>query len=151
FADKATSVAYLSEMKKRASDAGVQSLVVMVDGEGALADPDVATRHKAIENHFKWIAAAAFLGCHSMRLNADGSGSREAQLDAMADSLQRLASVAAGYGINVIVENHGGLSSDGSWLAAGMRKAAHPRVGTLPDPGDFDLGGGRQYDRYKDV
>lgn len=146
FADKATSFEYLGEMRKRAADAGVKSLLIMIDGEGPLADVDVASRNRAIENHFDWIAAAAFLGCHSIRVNAAGSGSREAQLDAMTDSLQRLGAVADGYGVNVLVENHGGLSSDGSWLAAVMKKAAHPRVGTLPDFGNFG-----SYDRYRGV
>jgi sugar phosphate isomerase/epimerase len=69
----------------------------------------------------------------------------------MADSLHRLATVADGYGLNVIVENHGGLSSDGSWLAAVMKKADHPRVGTLPDLGNFTIEKGKDYDRYKGV
>ena len=151
FAEKATDFAYLGEMKKRAGDAGVASLLIMVDGEGPLASDDAAQRNSAIGNHFKWIAAAAFLGCHSVRVNAQGSGSREAQLDLMADSLRRLANVADGYGVNVLVENHGGLSSDGAWLAAVMKKADHPRVGTLPDLGNFTIGEGKTYDRYRGV
>ncbi len=151
FKDKATSYSYLTEMKKRAEDAGVKSLLIMVDGEGSLASGDPAERHTAIENHFKWIAAAAYLGCHSIRLNAYGSGTRDEQLASMADSLHRLCTVADGYGLNVIVENHGGLSSDGSWLTAVMKKADHPRVGTLPDLGNFTLEKGKDYDRYKGV
>jgi len=151
FKDKATDFGYLSEMKRRADDQGVRSLLIMIDGEGSLADVDDKARRRAVENHFRWIAAAAFLGCHSIRVNAAGGGTREEQLGRAASSLRRLGEMGAGYGINVIVENHGGLSSDGSWLAEVMRRADHPGVGTLPDFGNFHLGGGEWYDRYRGV
>ena len=151
FKDKATDELYLSEMRTRAEDEGVQSLLIMVDGEGALADADDAARARAIENHHKWLDAASFLGCHSIRVNAAGSGERLEQQRRAADSLRRLAERAEPLELNVIVENHGGLSSDGSWLAAVMREADHPRVGTLPDFGNFHLGDDRWYDRYQGV
>lgn len=151
FKDKATDFSYLGEMKQRAADLDVRSLLIMIDGEGSLAATDAAARRKAIEHHFPWLAAAAFLGCHSIRVNAGGSTDWEQGMALAADSLQRLAEIAEPYGLNVIVENHGGLSSDGKWLAGVMRRADHPRVGTLPDFGNFDLGGGESYDRYLGV
>ena len=151
FKDKATDFDYLRELKQRCEDAGVKSLLIMIDGEGQLADQDDARRRKAIENHFRWIAAAAFLGCHSIRVNAGGGGSYEDQMARAADSLARLGEMGNGYDVNVIVENHGGLSSNGAWLAAVMAKADHPRVGTLPDFGNFRIGGDEWYDRYEGV
>ncbi|HJO26690.1 MAG TPA: sugar phosphate isomerase/epimerase family protein [Planctomycetota bacterium] len=151
FSDKATDFDYLGEMKQRAADAGVRSLLIMVDGEGSLAHEDSTQRARAIENHFPWIAAASFLGCHSIRVNAAGGGDRGEMAKRAADSLHHLASYGAPYGVNVIVENHGGPSSDGSWLAGVMRQADHPGVGTLPDFGNFSLGGGEWYDRYQGV
>ena len=151
FSDKATDFDYLGEMKQRAADAGVRSLLIMVDGEGSLAHEDSIQRARAIENHFPWIAAASFLGCHSIRVNAAGGGDRGEMAKRAADSLHHLASYGAPYGVNVIVENHGGPSSDGSWLAGVMRQADHPGVGTLPDFGNFSLGGGEWYDRYQGV
>jgi sugar phosphate isomerase/epimerase len=146
FADKATNFGYLAEMKKRAEGAGVKSLLIMCDEEGSLAAPDMKERMTSVEKHCKWIAAGAFLGCHSIRVNAYGTGEPDEQAANMADSLHRLAVVADGYGLNVIVENHGGLSSNGAWLAGVMKKADHPRVGTLPDLGNFT-----DYDRYQGV
>jgi sugar phosphate isomerase/epimerase len=151
FKDKASDFAYLSDMQQRAADAGVRSLLVMIDGEGALAAADDAERRRAIENHFKWIAAAAFLGCHSIRVNAAGTGTWDEQKARAADSLRRLGELADPYGIDVIVENHGGLSSNGAWLAAVMQAAGHPRVGTLPDFGNFQVSGDEWYDRYQGV
>jgi len=137
FKDKATDFGYLAEMKQRADDLGVRSLLIMIDGEGSLATADDAARRKAIENHFPWLAAAAFLGCHSIRVNAGGSTDWDQGMALAADSLCRLADIADPYGLHVIVENHGGLSSNGKWLAGVMQRADHPRVGTLPDFGNF--------------
>jgi L-ribulose-5-phosphate 3-epimerase len=151
FKDKAKDTAYLGEMKKRADDLGVRSVLIMVDGEGALGDPDEAKRKQAVENHYKWVEAAKFLGCHSVRVNAQSTGTYDAQRDLAADGLRRLTEFAVPHGLNVIVENHGGFSSNGAWLAAVMKKVNHPRCGTLPDFGNFNLGDGTTYDRYLGV
>ena len=151
FKDKAADWTYLGEMKQRAEDAGVRSLLIMIDGEGALASADDAQRRQAIRNHFRWIAAASYLGCHAIRVNAGGNADWDDGMARAADSLRTLADIGAGYGISVIVENHGGLSSNGEWLSGVMKRADHPGVGTLPDFGNFHLGNDRWYDRYKGV
>jgi L-ribulose-5-phosphate 3-epimerase len=151
FKDKATDQKYLSEMKKRANDLGVRSVLIMIDEEGALGDADENRRKKSVENHYKWVEAARFLGCHSIRVNAQSQGDYAEQLERAADGLRRLTEFGAQHQINVIVENHGGLSSNGEWLSAVIKKVNHPRCGTLPDFGNFNLGNGQQYDRYKGV
>lgn len=151
FKDKATDAKYLAELKARCDDLGVQSLLIMCDGEGALGDADAGARAVAVTNHQKWLDAAKVLGCHSIRVNAHGEGSRDDLQARVAESLHALALYGDERGLNVIVENHGGTSSDGAWLAATIRKADHPRAGTLPDFGNFDLGGGQKYDRYQGV
>jgi sugar phosphate isomerase/epimerase len=149
FKDKAKDRGYLAEMKRRCTDLGVQSRLIMCDDEGALGDADAKQRTTAIENHYKWVEAAKFLGCFAIRVNAASTGTYEEQLERAADGLHRLASFGGQHGIAVIVENHGGLSSNGQWLSAVMRKVNLPNCGTLPDFGNFDLGEGKQYDRYK--
>jgi sugar phosphate isomerase/epimerase len=151
FKDKGREQKYLAEMKKRASDLGVRSVLIMIDDEGAIGDPDEGRRKQAVENHYKWVEAAKFLGCHSIRVNAQSQGSYEEQLNRAADGLRRLTEFGAKNELNVIVENHGGLSSNGTWLSAVIKKVDHPRCGTLPDFGNFNLGNGEQYDRYKGV
>jgi sugar phosphate isomerase/epimerase len=165
FFDKAEDKIYLNEMKIRADDLGIESLLIMCDNEGSLGDPDPVARTKAVENHYKWADAAKFLGCHSIRVNAylteslhgmlpadySTTGSYENQISLAADGLRRLTKYGDTLGINTIVENHGGLSSDGQWLAAVMEKVDHPRVGTLPDFGNFRIQGEEWYDRYKGV
>ena len=156
FKDKATDATYLAEMNRRCADHGVTSLLIMVDGEGALGG---GQRDQAIENHYRWIDAAATLGCHAIRVNAGGEGSRDEVAARAADSLARLAERGAPAGISIIVENHGGYSSDGSWLANVMERADHPGVGTLPDFGNFRIRGedtergieALWYDRYQGV
>jgi sugar phosphate isomerase/epimerase len=146
FMDKAEDKQYLAEMKKRAADQGVKSLLIMIDREGRLGDPDDAKRKQAVENHYKWVEAARFLGCHSIRVNAASAGEYEEQLKLAADGLRRLSEFAAKRGLNVIVENHGGLSSNGKWLASVMKTVDLPNCGTLPDFGNFG-----NYDRYQGV
>ncbi|MFQ5505884.1 MAG: sugar phosphate isomerase/epimerase family protein [Planctomycetota bacterium] len=151
FKDKAQDQGYLAEMNTRADAEGVRSLLIMCDGEGSLGDPDGNRRARAVENHRRWIQAARVLGCHSIRVNARSRGSFQEQMKLAADGLARLAEIGAEHDINVIVENHGGLSSNGAWLAGVMRAADQPRLGTLPDFGNFRISRGSWYDRYRGV
>lgn len=146
FKDKAEDTDYLNELDKRHKDLGVKCLLIMIDGEGALGDPDEAKRTKAVENHYKWVAAAKHLGCHSIRVNAQSSKDYEEAKKLAADGLRRVSTFAADHDINVIVENHGGLSSNGKWLAETIASVEMDNCGTLPDFGNF-----HDYDRYKGV
>ncbi|MGI8782120.1 MAG: TIM barrel protein [Acidobacteriota bacterium] len=151
FKDKAKDQKYLSELKRRSGDLGVRNVLIMIDDEGGLGEPDSAKRTQAVENHYKWVEAAKFLGCHSIRVNAYSTGSYQEQQERAADGLRRLAEFGAKHQLNVIVENHGGLSSNGEWLSGVIRKVNMPNCGTLPDFGNFDLGDGKLYDRYRGV
>lgn len=151
FMDKATDNVYLTDLKKRCHDNGVKSGLIMCDNEGDLGDPDEAKRLQAVENHYKWVEAAKFLGCHSIRVNARSAGSYDEQMKLAVDGLRRLAEFGGQHGINVIVENHGGLSSNGEWLSAVMKQVDLPNAGTLPDFGNFQLSPGEWYDRYQGV
>ena len=144
FKDKANDGQYLAKMKRRAEDSGVRSLLIMCDGEGHLGHPNQQKRMQAVKNHHKWVDAAAYLGCHSIRVNAQSDGSRDEQRKRVADGLRHLCEYAHEREINVIVENHGGLSGNGQWLSSVMKTVDHPRVGTLPDFGNFG-----SYNRYK--
>ena len=155
FFDKARDARFLGDMKARADGEGVQSLLIMCDNEGDLGDDDEAARDTAVKNHHKWVEAAKTLGCHSIRVNARSNPELdfEEQQKLAADGLRRLCELADRYGIDVIVENHGGLSSNGAWLQAVMKRVDHPRVGTLPDFGNFKIRSDPEqwYDRYQGV
>lgn len=156
FKDKAQDTAYLQDFKSRADGEGVQILLIMCDGEGRLGDPDTQKRTQAVENHYKWADAAKFLGCHSIRVNAASEGSFDEQQKLAAEGLARLTEYGAKLDLNVIVENHGGLSSNGEWLSGVMKLVSHPRCGILPDFGNFcvrfeDNTCAEEYDRYKGV
>jgi len=143
FKGKSEDTGYLTQLKDSCTKYGIKSLLIMVDGEGNLADTSLKTRQKAVENHYKWVKAAKFLGCHSIRVNAAGRGTMGQTQAAAIDGLSRLSEYAAGHGINVIVENHGGNSSIAKWLAEVMKTVNKPNCGTLPDLGNF-----YEYDRY---
>ena len=151
FKDKAKDMNYLRELNKRAKDLGVEHRLIMCDGEGALGDTDAAKRTQAVENHYRWVEAAKFLGCKIIRVNAQSKGSYEEQQKLAADGLRRLSEFGAKHKIHVVVENHGGLSSNGQWLAGVMKMVGHPYCGTLPDFGNFRVSQTEMYDRYKGV
>lgn len=151
FKDKAEDESYLADMKKRCEDHEVKSLLIMCDGEGRLGDPDEAARKQAVENHHRWVTAAKFLGCHSIRVNAASEGTFDEQIGRAADGLRQLSEFASQHGLNVIVENHGGLSSNGAWLAKTIETVGLANCGTLPDFGNFRIGDGEEYDRYQGV
>lgn len=137
FKDKAKDKTYLGEMKKRCDDNGVKSVLIMCDGEGEMGDKDAKKRMQAVENHYKWVEAAQFLGCHAIRVNAAGEGTPEEVGKAAAEGLAKLATFAKDFNINVIVENHGGNSSNGKWLSNVMKTVNLANCGTLPDFGNF--------------
>ncbi len=157
FKKKANDTAYLDQMKKRCEDNGVKSLLIMVDGEGKLGAKETGKRKKSVENHHKWVAAAKHLGCHSIRVNAASAGTYQEQVKLASDGLRQLSEFAAKHEINVIVENHGGLSSNGQWLAQVIRAVDMDNCGTLPDFGNFWIqrpkngNEGIKYDRYVGV
>jgi L-ribulose-5-phosphate 3-epimerase len=159
FKDRARDKLYLGEMKKRCRENGVPSLLIMIDDEGNLGDPDEKGRLRAVENHGRWLEAAAYLGCHSIRVNTESApwearsptAFPEDATKLVADGVRRLCEIADPLGLNVVMENHGGISSNGRWLSKVVETVGHPRCGTLPDFGNFDLGGGKTYDRYRGV
>jgi sugar phosphate isomerase/epimerase len=153
FKDKAKDSSYLAELNKRCSDHGVKSLLIMVDGEGQLGDPKAEARKSSVENHHKWVDAAKELGCHSIRVNAGSKGTYDEQQKLAADGLHSLSEYAAPMGLNVIVENHGGLSSNGEWLAGVIKMVGMNNCGTLPDFGNFWISRdpAEWYDNYKGV
>lgn len=151
FMDKALNAKYIAEMKLRAADLGVKSLIIMCDREGNIGDSDAKKRAQTVENHRKWITAAKVLGCHSIRVNAGSSGTYEEQVKLAADGLSKLTAIGAELEINVIVENHGGLSSNGDWLAEVIKTVGHERCGTLPDFGNFRIKDGESYDSYRGI
>lgn len=139
---------YCKDLRKRADDLGVKILLIMCDAEGDMSHPDKAARVQAVRNHRKWVDIALTLGCHSIRCNSGRAktGDRDA-ISRCAESFAALVAYARPDNLNVIIENHGGLSSDPGSLIAVMKKVDDPLFGTLPDFGNFPAG----VDRYDAV
>jgi sugar phosphate isomerase/epimerase len=155
FKDKARDKAYLNDLLTRCKDNGITNHLIMIDGEGNLGASDAAERNKAVENHHQWVECAKYLGCKTIRVNAAGQGTAEEVAKAAVEGLSKLGEYAKTMNINVIVENHGGYSSNGQWLSGVMKQVSMKNVGTLPDFGNFCIKRGEnhtcaeEYDRYK--
>ncbi len=148
-------------LNARSKEYGIKNVLIMVDGEGSLASPDQVERKNAVENHYKWVDAAKTLGCESIRVNAHGKGTPEEVADAAVTGLGELCDYAQQKGINILVENHGGNTSNAKWLADVMKRVGKANCGTLPDFGNFCLTEGygsissdkctKKYDIYQGV
>ncbi|MGM1056718.1 MAG: sugar phosphate isomerase/epimerase family protein [Bacteroidota bacterium] len=151
----------LKTLKARSERYNVENVLIMIDGEGDLAISDEAERNNAVENHKKWVDAAKFLGAHSIRVNLFGSDDAEEWKANSIDGLKKLGEYGSSKGINVLVENHGYLSSNAKLLVEVIEGVNLPNVGTLPDFGNFCLkreGGERwqaacieEYPKYQGV
>ncbi len=145
FKDKAKDQSYLAELNKRVGDLGMTNVLIMVDGEGHIGAGTDAKRQRTVDNHKKWVDAAKILGCHSIRVNSHGEGKDDAEKAInCVKGLTELSNYAKNHEINVIVENHGGLSSNGAWMSKVLADVGLPNCGSLPDFGNF-----HDYDRYK--
>ena len=153
--------ALMKELKSKSETHSIKNLLIMIDGEGNLASPDEKERNVAVENHKKWVDAAQFLGCHSIRVNLFGTRNADEWIPASKDGLLKLSTYAATKGVNIIVENHGYLSSNAKLLMDVINNVGMQNCGTLPDFGNFCLKreGGEQwgakcieeYDIYKGI
>jgi L-ribulose-5-phosphate 3-epimerase len=149
YRNKLTDRAYLAELKRRAAAEGVCSLLIMVDDEGDLGAPDEKARRRAVTKHEKWVEAAAFLGCHALRVCAKSEGSEDDQVNWLSDGLRRLCRFSDPFGIDILVENQDGFSAKGSWLAEVLNAVGHPRCGSRPNFGTAKPPTGRDDDRYQ--
>ncbi len=160
YSDHSGEEKFWMEMRNRASGAGVESLLMMVDDEGDLGTADDETRRTSVENHFKWVNAANILGCHTVRVNAFGETDRSVYRAAIVDGMGQLAEYAAQSNLNIVIENHGLFSSDASLIAGIVKEVNMPNFGTFPDFGNWCLSAkwgttqgdcDREYDRYQGV
>ncbi len=142
---------FAEDLRKRCDDLAVTSVLIMCDGEGLCGAEAESARATFASNHEKWLAMAKTLGCHAIRVNAIGEGDADAQVQRCADGLTKLLAVAKPFDLNVIVENHGGLSSDGEWVVRVMKQVNDPRCGTLPDFGNWRDASGVLHDPVKNT
>jgi len=154
YKDQGEKETFWQEMQSRSRNAGVKNLLIMVDDEGNLGNTNDADRKKAVENHYKWVHAAKIMGCHSIRVNAFGEGTKSMVRSALIDGLGQLSNYAAREDINILIENHGLYSSDGKWIVGIIEAAGQTNLGTLPDFGNWCLNtqwGSTQYDKCTEV
>ena len=140
--------AYLRRLRSESEERGVRLLLIMCDLEGDMAATDRTEHFQAAANHHKWVDIATVLGCHSIRCNVRGDESDPAAMrQRAAESFRALLEYAKGSGLRILIENHGGLSSDPDWLVSLIELVGDPHLGTLPDFGNFPEG----TDRYRAI
>ena len=150
FPNRETDKAFIKELTKRSKEEGISNLLIMIDKKGSLGDPDKKARMESVKLHKAWVDAAAEMGCHSIRVNASSAGSREEQLKLLTDGVTALCEYSEKLGINILFENHGGFSSDGTFLAKLVDTIDRPNCGNLPDFGNFyDRTSETQYPMYE--
>lgn len=128
---------FIKKSNEEAEKHGMKNVLIMIDGQGNLAVSDEKERNEAVERHYKWVDAAAAMGCHAIRVNLAGSDVPEEWKANAVDGLKKLGNYAVSKNINILVENHGGLSSNAAMLAEVMTEAGMDNCGTLPDFGNF--------------
>ncbi len=151
YAGRTDDARWVAELARRANASGVTSRLIMCDGLGMVGDRDASARAATVRAHERWMDIAATLGCMAIRVNARSEGDAEEQLKLCADGLHALCTAARSRRLRVLVENHGGLSCDGAWVARLMRAVNLPECGTLPDFGNFTCADGTVADRYVGV
>ena len=151
YAQRTDDAQWVPELARRSAGAGVTNRLIMCDGLGMVGDPDAAARAAAVRAHERWMDIAAALGCMAIRVNARSVGDADEQVRLCADGLRALCEAARPRRLRVLVENHGGLSCDGAWVARVMKAVDLPECGTLPDFGNFTCADGTVADRYAGV
>ena len=149
---------FVSKSNAEAEKHGMKNVLIMIDGQGNLAVSDEAERNETVVKHKKWVDAAAGMGCHAIRVNLNGSNDPQEWIKNSVDGLTKLATYAKTKNINVLVENHGGLSSNGELHAEVMKTVNMDNCGSLPDFGNFCIERKpdswdclKEYDKYKGV
>lgn len=149
--------AFVEKSNAEAKKHGLENVLIMIDEQGNLAVNDEAERNETVEKHKKWVDAAAAMGCHAIRVNLNGSMVPAEWKTSAIDGLTKLSTYAKTKNINILVENHGGLSSNAALHAEVMKAVGLDNCGTLPDFGNFcitrneDRSCNEEYDKYKGV
>ena len=140
--NKTTAIqAFVEKNNALAKQYNVKNVLIMIDDEGDLSSSEEQERMSAIENHKLWIDAAHQMGCTAVRLNLHGEKEEAKWIKNSIESLSALSEYAAPFNINVIVENHGGKSSNANLLMQVINRVSFSNCGTLPDFGNFCMSG----------
>lgn len=141
--DKASAMEeFITRNNDLAAKYNLKNVLIMIDGEGDLASSNPEERMIAVENHKLWIDAASKMNCSAIRINLKGEKEIENWIKYSVESFGALGEYAKPLNINVIVENHGGLSSNASLLMKVINQVNLENCGTLPDFGNFCMSEG---------
>ena len=145
--EKARDTGFFEEVRKRCDDLGAVNTMMLCKSKDALDSPDPEIRASAIEGYRPWLDATKILGGQYIRVDVRSDGDPDEQKKHAADGLTALCEVAGSeYELGIVVENHGGHSGNGKWVAELMETVALDNCGTLPDFQNF-----KEYDPYMGI
>jgi sugar phosphate isomerase/epimerase len=136
-----TEPAYLQELRSRLLRTHSRLVNIPVDIEeiwtqGGLSDPDKEVREAAVSASKKWIDIAAKVGSRAVR--CDPGKMQPKKLAPTVESYKVLAAYGKLKGVQVIIENHGGVGSERPGeLVSLFKRVGAGFLGALPDFGNF--------------
>jgi L-ribulose-5-phosphate 3-epimerase len=144
--DKAGDTSFFRELKQRCNDLGVTNTMMLCRSSIPLDSPDAKKRAQSVDEMKVWLEATKTLGGTTIRVDCKSPGKYDEKKQHAADGLNALCDVAESMKMDIVVENHGGHSSNGKWLAELMQIVNRPNCGSLPDFQNF-----KDYDPYQGV
>ncbi len=132
-----TEASYLKKLRSavEAAEAVIENVPIDVGDICELA-PERRAEH--VRNIKSWMDVAAAIGSRAVRVNTGPSREGSDALALAVESCKRLAEHADKLGLNVLIENHGGISSDPQLLKQLIESVSTERMGACPDFGGFD-------------
>ncbi|MEM8668985.1 MAG: TIM barrel protein [Planctomycetota bacterium] len=146
FGGRHTDKKFVGVLAERTTGEGMKNVLILVDGKHQLDSPDESERKKSIDEHKAWVDCAHQLGCDAIRVNCRSGGDRAENIRNAAAGMKPLCDYAKDASVKIVIEPHGGNSSDPEWLMGAMSAISHPNAGLLPDFNNFG-----RYNRYEGV
>ncbi len=131
------SAPYLNELRRAIAAQRLRVVNIAVD-TGTLASADEAARRTDLEAIKQWFHVARAIGAGAIRVNTGAADpDDQAARERIIAGYRELAEHGAEAGVKLLIENHGGASSDPQVIAAILERLETPWFGACPDVANF--------------
>lgn len=144
-----TSLKYCRKLRAAAKKVGSKVINIQLDEPGYnLSSNDPAQRSKSIEFVKRWMDRAAACGATSLRANTGGSAKEKLDVSVTGDSFRQLAEYGEETGVKILIENHGGSSSNPDNIVVIIKAVNSTFCRMLPDFGNMPANFRQQRDEF---